>query len=40
MTRILILLATSTILANCAVPRHNTDWGAVSHEVGRNLKDR
>ena len=30
----------AVILAGCAAPRHNTDWGAISHEVGRNLNNR
>jgi hypothetical protein len=30
----------AVILAGCAAPRHNTDWGGISREVGRNINQR
>lgn len=30
----------AVLLAGCAAPRHNTNWGAISHEVGRNINQR
>jgi len=30
----------AVILAGCAAPRHNTNWGAISHEVGRTINQR
>lgn len=30
----------AVILAGCAAPQHNTDWGAISREVGRNINQR
>ena len=27
----------AVILAGCAAPRHNTDWGGISREVGRTI---